>query len=46
MIKITGIEISVIILAIFIGVALVFAVKSYDEISYKKGKIKFKRKVS
>lgn len=43
----TGLEISVIILAASVGIVLIIAIfKDYDEISYKDGELKLKRKTS
>ncbi|MES1312203.1 hypothetical protein ABUS74_16560 [Vibrio cholerae] len=43
----TGLEISGIIIAASLGLSLIIAVfKGYDEISYKKGELKLKRKSS
>lgn len=41
----TGVEVATIITASAIGLALVFAIyKEYDEISYKDGELKFRKK--
>jgi len=43
----TGLEISMIIIAVSIGIALIIAVfKEYEEISYEDGKLMLKRKSS
>jgi len=43
----TGLEISMIVIAASLGIALIVAVfKDYDEISYKDGELKLKRKTS
>ena len=46
-VALTGLEISMIIIAVSLGIVLIVAVfKDYDEISYKDGELKLKRKTS
>ena len=45
LVALTGLEISAIIIAVSLGIALILAVyKGYDEILYKNGELKLKRK--